>query len=71
MQARSLHVKTVLFQAIQFSKSTKFNSILPIDRRLHQVLPLRARADSESMAMKGCCAFPKAQALLEPHHQIV
>ena len=35
------------------------------------MLPLRARVDLAAMAMKGCSAFPKAPALLEPHHQIV
>ena len=28
------HVKTILFQSIQFSISTQFSSILPIDRTL-------------------------------------
>ena len=37
----------------------------------YQVLPLRARVDLGAMAMKGCSAFPKAPALLEPLHQIV
>ena len=37
----------------------------------YQVLPLRARVDLGAMAMKGYSAFPKAPALLEPHHQIV
>ena len=35
------------------------------------MLPLRARVDLEAMARKGYSAFPKAPALLEPHHQIV
>ena len=35
------------------------------------MLPLRARVDLGAMAIKGYSAFPKAQALLEPHHQIV
>ena len=35
------------------------------------MLPLRARVDLGAMAMKGYSAFPKAPALLEPHHQIV
>ena len=35
------------------------------------MLPLQARADLRTMAMKGYSAFPKAPALLEPHHQIV
>ena len=37
----------------------------------YQVLPRRARVDLAAMAMKGCSIFPKAPALLEPHHQIV
>ena len=37
----------------------------------YQVLPLRARVDFGAMAIKGFSAFPKAPALLEPHHQIV
>ena len=35
------------------------------------MLPLRARVDLGAMAMKGYSAFPKAPALLKPHHQIV
>ena len=31
----------------------------------------RARVDLGAMAMKEYSAFPKAPALLEPHHQIV
>ena len=34
------------------------------------MLPLRVRVDLGAMAMKGCAAFPKAPALLEPYHQI-
>ena len=37
----------------------------------YQVLPLWARVDLGAMVMKGYSAFPKAPALLEPHHQIV
>ena len=37
----------------------------------YQVLPLRAGVDLGAMAMKEYSAFPKAPALLEPHHQIV
>ena len=33
--------------------------------------PLRTRVDLGAMAMKGYSVFPKAPALLEPHHQIV
>ena len=35
------------------------------------VLPFRVRVNLETMAMKGYSTFPKALALLEPHHQIV
>ena len=35
------------------------------------MLPLQARVDLGAMAMKRYSAFPKAPALLEPHHQIV
>ena len=35
------------------------------------MLPLWARVDLGAMAMKGYSTFPKAPALLEPHHQIV
>ena len=37
----------------------------------YQVLLLQARVDLGAMAMKGYSTFPKAPALLEPHHQIV
>ena len=35
------------------------------------MLLLQARVDLGVMAMKGYSTFPKASALLEPHHQIV
>ena len=35
------------------------------------MLPLQARVDLRAMAINGYSAFPKAPALLEPHHQIV
>ena len=37
----------------------------------YQVLPFPVRVDLGVMAIKGYSAFPKAPALLEPHHQIV
>ena len=37
----------------------------------YQVLSFRARVGLREMAFKGCSAFPKAQASLEPHYQIV
>ena len=53
--------KAVLFQAILFSKSTKFISILKNS----------STVDLGAMAMKGRFAFPKAPALVEPYCQIV
>ena len=44
----------------------RFSSLGP-----YRELPLRARVDLGAMAMKGRSAFPKALALLEPHHQII
>ncbi len=41
------------------------------DRWPYQVQPFLARVDRGAMAMKGCSAFPKAPASLEPYHQIV
>ena len=49
---RCLNVKPILFQAIQFSISTQFVSIWPIDRT--QVLPLRDRVNLGVISMKGC-----------------
>ena len=43
--------------------SKQFNFIWLIDRALSWV-------DLGAVAMKEYTAFPKAQALLEPHHQI-
>ena len=37
----------------------------------YQVLPLRTREELGAMAVKGYSTFPKAPALLKPHHQIV
>ena len=37
----------------------------------NQVLSLRIRMELEAMAMREYSAFPKAPALLKPHHQIV
>ena len=37
----------------------------------YQVLPLNAKVDQGVMAIKKNFTFPKAAALLEPHHQIV
>ena len=68
-----LNIK-VIFQSIQFSLSTEFKCQTVLFDPLigpHQVLPLRARVDLGAIAMKGYSAFSKAQALSEPHHQIV
>ena len=35
------------------------------------MLPLKARVDLRTIEMKGYNSFPKAPALLEPHHQII
>ena len=37
----------------------------------YQRIPVWVRVDLWAMAEKGYGAFPKAPALLEPHHQIV
>ena len=58
-------MKIVLFQVIQFSISTQFSSIQPIDRTQSGATTL----DLGAMAMKGYSAFPRALALLEPRHQ--
>ena len=57
-------------QTIQFSISTKFYSIWPIDRDFSG-LPLRARVDMGVMAMKAYSAFSKAPVLQDPYHQII
>ena len=59
------HTKTVPFKTIQFSISMQFSFIWP-----YQVRPLRARVNWEVLAMKGYSTFPKAPALLDPHHQM-
>ena len=67
VKVRSLNVKAVLFPTIQFSISKPFSSIYPsIDPYL--VLPLWARVDLGTIAIKGYSAFPKVAALLEPHY---
>ena len=44
----------------------QLSSILTIGH--YQVLPLQARVNLGEMALKGYLAFPKAPAILEPHH---
>ena len=68
--------KNFLFQAIQFNQTIQFSiSMLLVlfnpQIGPYQVLPRRARVDLGVMAMKGYSVFPKAPALLGPHHQIV
>ena len=53
---KQLNDQTVLFLTIQFDPFRCFT--------------IRARVDLGAMAIKGDSAFPKAPALLEPHHQI-
>ena len=76
---KQLNDQTFPSLAIQFSISHLFALRLNIRQFVlfdpwigpFQVLPLRARVDLGAMAMKGYTAFPKAPALLKPHHQFV
>ena len=65
-----LYIKTVLFLTIQFSISTKFSSILPINRTLSDVTT-PSQSEPRSDGNKKILRVPKAPALLESHHQIV
>ena len=72
-----LFTQIVLFLTIQFSlrhsfTHFKYQTVL-FDQQIgpYQVLPLQDRVDLGAKAMKGYSIFPKAPALLEPHHQIV
>ena len=58
-----LNVKTINFK--QFSLVSLHSSIWPI------LFWLWARVDLGAMEMKEYSTFPKAPALLKPHHQIV
>ena len=70
--------KTFLFQAIQFSQTVLVQRIqfsismqlvlVNTEIRPYQALPFWSRIDLGAMAMKRCSGFPKAPALLEPHH---
>ena len=66
----SLNIKTLLFQAIQFSLSAQFSSVWSIDKTLSGATTL-GQSGPRAMAMKEYSAFLKAPALLEPHHQII
>ena len=63
-------MQTALFQAIQFST---IHSLVLFDQLIRpyklQILP--ARVDLGAKVLKVYFAFPKAPALLAPHHQIV
>ena len=62
--------KTVLFQTIQFSISTQFSSMWPIDSTLSgATTPDQSGPGSDGK--RGVIRFPKALALLKPYHQIV
>ena len=62
--------KTVLFQAIQFSTSTQFSSIWPINRTLSGATT-PSQSGSRSNGNERVIRIPKAPALLEPHHQFL
>ena len=72
-----LNDQTFLFLTIQFGMSfvcTQFKcqtvQFNPYTGPNQVVLP-QVRADQRTMAMKGYSTFPKAPALLEPHHQMI
>ena len=61
--------KTVLFQIIQFSISTLFSSIFPINRRLSGATTLgqgQGQSGPGSDGNRRVSEFPKAPVLLEP-----
>ena len=62
--------KTVLFQVIQFSISTQFSSIWPIDITLSDATTT-GQSEPDSNGNERYSAFPKGPALLEPHQLIV
>ena len=41
------------------------------NKQTYQMLPLLTGVDQGAIAIKGYSSFPKAPALLEPHHRIV
>ena len=63
-----LNIKTVLFQAIQFSISTHFSSIWPIDMTLSgATTPGQSGPGSDDN--KGVLCIPQSSSII--HHQIV
>ena len=63
-QIHSPNVKTALFQEIQFSISSQFSSIWPIDRTLSGATT-PGHNEPESDGNDGVRHIPKAPALLE------
>ena len=63
-----LYIWTVLFQAIQFSISTEFNSIWNIDRTLSNAI---ITMELETIALKRYTAFSQSSSTTGPPHQIV
>ena len=62
--------KIVLFQTVQFSISTQFGSIWPIDRALSgATTPGQSRPGSGGNEEVLC--IPQISSITEPHHQIV
>ena len=59
--------KTVPFETIQFSISTQFISIWPMDRASSGAAT-SGQNNLGVMVMKGYSAFPKAPALQEPQN---
>ena len=71
-----LVVKTFQFQAIQFSETIQFSISISLVVFNPLIGPLSGATTPDqsgpgAMVMKGCSAFPKAPASLEPHHEIV
>ena len=67
---RSIYVKTVQFEAVQFSMSSKLSSIRTIERTLSGATTAGYKGPGV-MAIKGFSASPQTPVLLEPRHQIV
>ena len=64
-----IYIYAVPFQTVQFSISRHLSSIRPIDR-IPSGAPTTSQSQSWVVAIKEHSAFPKAPALLKPHHQI-
>ena len=57
-----LNVKTVLFQAIQFSISTQFSSIQPMDRNLSDA-PTPCQSEPGSDGNEGVHRIPQSSSI--------